>query len=48
MALGKAVEQHVFSRRVLAMSLDGSDGQAVPVTATWLLIAARLPVWSTL
>ena len=32
MALGKALEQHRFSRRALAMSLDGSDGQAVPVT----------------
>ena len=34
MTLGKAVEQHWFSRRGLAMSLDGSNGQAVPVTAT--------------
>jgi hypothetical protein len=31
MALGKAVEQLWFSRRALAMSLDGSDRQAVPV-----------------
>jgi hypothetical protein len=33
MAVGKAVEHHWFSRRAFAMSLDGSDMQAVPVTA---------------
>jgi hypothetical protein len=34
MGLGKAVEQLWFSRRALAMSLDGSGRRAVPVTTT--------------
>jgi hypothetical protein len=36
MTSGKAVEQHWFSRRALALPLDGSGRQAVPATVTRL------------